>query len=532
MVFRFDTTSTLVKNLKLLKDADIAYIFPESDVQIDEEPPTPDKAKSPPVYSKPEIASQGVLYDSGADTSLKALSQPPEFASYDPADMPGYAYPASSGKGITVYIIDTGANPNHDEYTRSTGNKRWIYISEDKKESDSDLKNGHGSCTQSLINGPRFGAAKDADIVIVKLPDPFLLSDMVEALYWVTDDIAEKKLEGKAVVTMSISAVGVDIAKSKASGTQVLLDKWDVPAEIIRNQMELLIYLDVPVVVGSGNNRELYDHIDTFPAALAKEQDIIAVGSMEPDGRRSAYSQGDIDEVTVLAMGQVECATQDGTWETIHAMGTSNAAPRVAGMIATWLSSDNYRERLGVKGKVAANVKNLLKELAYAKMPASQPDGGFSVAYNGFGMFTCSEGSSNGKRDADGGSCQLDKPSTTTISAAITTATPAPVPQPDEDPIGTSVYAMKFSTAGNSTECFPGPLETSSRTDFVYKFTLDSPEASIIFRRSFLSGPYLFTDSGLSGTGSFTVSSTDQGPFWTCLVNNSDKDATLKLRIY
>jgi len=27
--------------------------------------------------------------------------------------LPGYAYDSRGGRGITVYVIDTGANPNH-----------------------------------------------------------------------------------------------------------------------------------------------------------------------------------------------------------------------------------------------------------------------------------------------------------------------------------------------------------------------------------------------------------------------------------
>ncbi|KAK1579387.1 subtilase [Colletotrichum navitas] len=378
MVFRFNTMATLAKELELLHDTDIAWIFPESDVGYDEdEPSTPGRATSPPLGPGPELASQGVFYDPGADASLKALSQPADYASYDPNDMYGYAYPTSSGKGITIYIIDTGANPTHEEYAGSPGLKRWMYVAKNTFQSDSDTKRGHGSCVQSLVNGPRFGAAKGADIVIVKLPDPFTTSDIITALYWVTDDIAKRSLEGKAVVTMSVYTVGVDIAKSKAFGIQVLKDGWDATAESMRDQMELLIYLDVPVVVASENDRQEYEHIDGFPAAFAKELDIIAVGAMKSNGARASYSQGDIDEVTVLAMGEVECARTDSTWETRHTFGTSFAAPRVAGMIATWLSSEKYRERLQVKGKVAANVKNLLKELAYVKMPASEVDGGF-----------------------------------------------------------------------------------------------------------------------------------------------------------
>ncbi|EFQ36435.1 subtilase [Colletotrichum graminicola M1.001] len=385
MIFLFTTTPTLAKDLELLNDADIGWVFPESDIGDGGEEPFPPSPSENllPLITKPDLVAQGILVDPVAATSLMTLSQPPEFASYNPDDMPGYAYPESAGKGVTVYIIDTGATPTHDEYKQSPGNKRWIFIDENTSKSDSDLKSGHGTCVQSLVNGPRFGAAKEADIVIVKLPDSPLVSDIVMALYWVTDDIAARNLEGKAVVTMSVLLAGVDMEMSKAFGTQILKDGWDAKMESLRDQMELLIYLDVPVVAASGNLRRDYEHIDTFPGIFATDMDVIAVGAMNANGLRTSYSQGDIDEVTVLAMGEVDCARRDRDYETRHAFGTSFAAPRVAGMIATWLSSDRYRERLQVKGKVAANVKSLLKELAYVKMPASKSDGGYpSNFYN------------------------------------------------------------------------------------------------------------------------------------------------------
>ncbi|KDN70650.1 putative subtilase, partial [Colletotrichum sublineola] len=546
MVFSLKTTEKLVKDLEALNDGDIDFIFPESNMEDENfESSNPDEGTKPPIHADPESVSQGVLFDSGADTSLKTLSQPPELSSYHPDDMPGYAYPASSGKGITIYIIDTGANPTHEEYTGSPGLKRWIFVREgDTSESDSAPDEGHGTCIQSLVNGPRFGAAKDADIVIVKIPHPMLASDLTKALYWVTDDIQKRKLEGKAVVTISSLARLQNVKKHRGFGTKGRSKGQDEAAESWKTKIDSLLSLDVPVVVASGSLRKENEHIDSFPGAFAKELDIITVGAMEPNGRRTDYSQGDIDEVTVLTIGEVQCARKDSTSETMHASGTSLTAPRVAAMIATWMSSDQYRERLQVKGKVAANIKALLKELAYVRLPASERDGGFPVAYNGFGMFTCSD-HSNGKRAEDGSSCRLNNTSPTTTTAlpsatpttstAIKAATPAPVPKPvpkpKAPPSGTALYMIKGYTPGKTTECFPGGFDLDGRTNFVYQFTLDSLEASVTFRRSFLPGSYMFRDSGWSGNGKFDMSSED-GRFWACLTNDGDKDANLQVNIY
>ncbi|KAK1987266.1 peptidase S8/S53 domain-containing protein, partial [Colletotrichum cereale] len=344
-----------------------------------------------PIRVDPQVAYQDVNVERKAHVSLKALSQPPDLASFSPADMPGYAYPASSGKGTTVYIIDTGATLKHQEYIQAPGNKRWIHIPKDIRplKTDGDLESGHGTCVQSLVNGPQFGAAKHADVVIVKIPQPTKSSYLMTALDLVIDDIKARNLEGKAVVTMSLVAAAIDIPESKKLGKPVLKNIWKLRIPRMKKQMELLTsHLNVPVVVAAGNHREEYEPLSTYPAKFATEMDIITVGAMEPNGSRWYRSQGGIDEVTVLAAGRVKCAVAGSSWETRDDTGTSYAAPRVAGMIATWLSSPQYRERLGSKGKVVANVKKLMRDLAYVRMPVSEPGGGYSIAYNGFGMFT------------------------------------------------------------------------------------------------------------------------------------------------
>ncbi|KAK2009312.1 subtilisin-like protein, partial [Colletotrichum eremochloae] len=333
-----------------------------------------------PIRIDPKVAYQDVNVERKAHVSLKALSQPPNLASFSPADMPGYAYPASSGKGITVYIIDTGADPEHQEYIQAPGNKRWIHIPQEgrPRNTDDDLASGHGTCVQSLVNGPRFGAAKDADVVIVKIPQPMKGPDILTALDRVVDDIKARNLEGKAVVTMSLVAGAIDIPKSKKLGKPVLKGIWEPRVERFKKMVKFLISnLDVPVVVAAGNHRDEYESISTFPGTFATEMDVITVGAMEPNGSRWYRSQGDINEVTVLAAGRVECAVPGSRWETRDGAGTSFATPRVAGMIATWLSSPQYRDRLGSKGKVVANVKKMIRDLAYVKMPASEPGGGY-----------------------------------------------------------------------------------------------------------------------------------------------------------
>lgn len=45
--------------------------------------------------------------------------------------VPYYAYSSAAGEGVTVYVIDSGANPSNPEYIGMLGTKRWLEIDEE-----------------------------------------------------------------------------------------------------------------------------------------------------------------------------------------------------------------------------------------------------------------------------------------------------------------------------------------------------------------------------------------------------------------
>jgi hypothetical protein len=81
-----------------------------------------------------------------------------------------FLYDDSAGSGITVYVADTGSNPDHDEYKNMPGSKRWIVPGYDPHAHGHNDPYGHGSCVLSMVSAPKYGTAKRADIVRVKMP--------------------------------------------------------------------------------------------------------------------------------------------------------------------------------------------------------------------------------------------------------------------------------------------------------------------------------------------------------------------------
>jgi hypothetical protein len=93
------------------------------------------------------------------------------------------------------------------------------------------------------------------------------------------------------------------------------------------------------------------------------------------------------------------------------------AAPAVAGLAAYLMSLDQYRTRLQVPGSVARNVRDLIKSLAYARLPL-QP----AVVWNGIDsrQHPCPAAA---RRDAGSPGCPA--PNTTTPSVPPHQTTPS-----------------------------------------------------------------------------------------------------------
>lgn len=89
------------------------------------------------------------------------------------------------------------------------GEKRWIFVPAFDNEPPNNVKsdyNGHGSCVLSKAAGAKFGIAKNADVVIVKLPDSKFISFILLGLNMIADDIEKNKVP-KPVVTLTIGTV-------------------------------------------------------------------------------------------------------------------------------------------------------------------------------------------------------------------------------------------------------------------------------------------------------------------------------------
>lgn len=141
-----------------------------------------------------------------------------------------YQYDPEGGKDINVYVIDTGVNIEHVDFE---GRATWgVTIPQGDEDEDG---NGHGSHCAGTIAGKRYGVAKKARPVAVKVlrsNGSGTMSDVVAGVDWAQTkhekDAAAAKKAGKAykgaVANMSLGG-GKSRALDLAVNGVSLIDK-------------------------------------------------------------------------------------------------------------------------------------------------------------------------------------------------------------------------------------------------------------------------------------------------------------------
>ncbi|CAI0655062.1 unnamed protein product, partial [Colletotrichum noveboracense] len=296
-----------------------------------------------------------------------------------------FAYDEVAGQGVTVYILGTGMNLNSPDIQDAVGTKDFIFApgsAETKTDDDPLIGYPDGTCMASKIFGPKYGVAKKANVVMVKLSGGsgamgmITMTEMLTALAMVKNDITTKKLKGKAVVNLSY--------------TTPMSDPEAIAAykEILVKMMDDDIVLVAPTGISNNNNGS--EANDQYPAAFAKDTALIAVSGVNGKGARMNWSPGsEKDGVTAAAPVTGRCAYKNLDPKSKGGVTKSQdisrlyysdgvAAATVAGVAAGLMAQAEYTTQLQVKGKVAANVKELVAGLAWVRAEGSTP-----VVWNG-----------------------------------------------------------------------------------------------------------------------------------------------------
>ena len=253
--------------------------------------------------------------------------------------------PMDTGKGVDIYILDTGINFEHEEFegrAKFGGYDAVDHYNEDKPPQRGADCQGHGTHVSSLAGGKTYGVAREANLFSIRVLDcknyaPW--SVVIDGIDYTARTIMERKRP--AVVSLSLGG-GFQKAANDA------VDK--------------LYELGIPVVVAAGNSKDNACNISP-----ASSPTVITVGATNSSDNLYWEDDSSIHIgsnygpcVNVLAPGgHIEAANHSCSTCSKVLSGTSMATPLVSGIVALYLqrqpllNPDQVKEKLkscGLKG--------------------------------------------------------------------------------------------------------------------------------------------------------------------------------------
>jgi cerevisin len=265
-----------------------------------------------------------VLQQSNAPWGLARLAQD---APLDPNSDPTklnfqYTFDDTAGKGVDVYVVDTGIRTTHKDF----GGRAQFLASFGSGVPGQDL-NGHGTHVAGTCVGGILGVAKSANVFAVKVMadnGSGATSDIISGISAATQ--AALKSGRPSVINMSIGGPqnqALDAAAANAVGA------------------------GVHVVVAAGNESQ-----DANNSSPARSPAVITVGAVDIQDQLASFSNVG-SPVDILAPGQdILSAGFEADDAVKNLSGTSMASPHIAGLAAYLLALEGQRSPADLKARI------------------------------------------------------------------------------------------------------------------------------------------------------------------------------------
>ncbi|RMJ21422.1 hypothetical protein PHISP_07706 [Aspergillus sp. HF37] len=254
-----------------------------------------------------------------------------------------YVYDSTAGQGIVVYGVDTGIDIEHPDFE---GRAEWGINTADNDNIDA---NGHGTHTASTAVGKKFGVAKKASVVAVKVlgsDGSGTNSQVISGMEWAVKDAESRGITGKSVMNMSLGGSFSRVMNDAATS---------------------VVKAGVFLSAAAGNAAK--DASNSSPASAPIVCTIAA--STFSDGSASFTNFGSV--VDLYAPGKdITAAFPGGSSKTLS--GTSMAAPHVAGAAAYLMA---------LEGVSSGKACDRIVELAISSISSTPADTTSKLLFNG-----------------------------------------------------------------------------------------------------------------------------------------------------
>ncbi|THV21681.1 S8 family serine peptidase [Glycomyces paridis] len=225
----------------------------------------------------------------------------------DQTDLPldgDYEY-LGDGSGVHAYIVDTGINASHNEFTGRVGNG-YDFIQNDSTPQDG---NGHGTHVAGTVGGTTYGVAKEVTLHGVRVLDNAgsgTTAGVINGINWV-----------------AANAVAPAVANMSLGGGY---------SASLNNAVEAAVDAGVTFAVAAGNEDQNACNVSPASAPSA-----ITVAASDNTDTRAYFSNfGSCVDVFAPGVG-ITSAWYSSNSATNTISGTSMASPHVAGAAAVYL---------------------------------------------------------------------------------------------------------------------------------------------------------------------------------------------------
>ncbi|OCF45887.1 cerevisin [Kwoniella heveanensis CBS 569] len=317
-------------------------------------------------YPVTEFTSSDITTERGAPWGLARISHREQLHL---STFTKYIYDSHGGEGVTAYVIDTGINIDHVEFE---GRAKWGKTIP-KNDIDKD-GNGHGTHCAGTIASRKYGVAKAATVVAVKVlgtNGSGSMSDVVAGVLWAAEQAAAEKAAAEKELALT--------GKTKYKGSVANMSLGGGKAKALDDAVNAAVDAGLHFAVAAGNDNK--DACSYSPAAAEKA---VTVGASTLGDER-AYFSNHGKCVDIFAPGLNILSTWTGGNETFNTIsGTSMASPHICGLLA-YLLSIHGSETFNILGldleddlsSVApsglySKAYSLLPKLAQAVLPAPE----------------------------------------------------------------------------------------------------------------------------------------------------------------